>query len=205
MEDNTMDTDLNETFEMASPESEIRQFIKKYPNAEGILKQMHPLLLKRFPNCRLSLEVCDELEWTTERKLIVNVHVSEETFINEMLNHFNDIYKRIDPIIEDDFCPVVLFPLLSNENYDKFGQYSAINLIARTAYFNGEFDENFQREMTLRQIPKDQQTTEIIEYCKSHENPNISDIVFDLQLDLFDVDRIIDELEDEGIDLNVEY
>lgn len=30
-------------------------------------------------------------------------------------------------------------------------------------------------------------------------------MVFDLQLDLFDVDRILDELENQGIELNVEF
>ena len=90
-------------------------------------------------------------------------------------------------------------------NMAAWGKYSAINLIARTAYFNNDFDENFQREITLREIPKEQQITEIIEYCKSHKNPNLSDMVFDLQLDLFDVDRIIDELEEQGIELNVKF
>ena len=126
-------------------------------------------------------------------------------FFNGMLNHFNDIYSEIEPLIKDILCPVVLFPELDNDRYDKLGNLSAINLIARTAYFNSDFDENYQREMTLREIPKDQQVKEIIEYCKTHKNPNISDIVFDLQLDLFDVDTIIDELEEKGINLKVKY
>ena len=59
--------------------------------------------------------------------------------------------------------------------------------------------------MTLREIPKDQQIKVIIEYCNAHENPNISDLVFDLQLDLFDMDRILDKMEEKGIDLKVGY
>ena len=82
---------------------------------------------------------------------------------------------------------------------------SAINLVARTAYFNNYNNGIIQREMSFRDIPKSQQVDEIIEYCKTHENPNISDIVFDLQLELFAVDDIIDELEQEGIELDVQY
>ena len=73
------------------------------------------------------------------------------------------------------------------------------------AYFNNDFEQNELREVTLREIPKSQQEDEIIEYCKIHENPDISDIVYDLRLDLFDVDDIIDELEEKGIQLNVRY
>ena len=82
---------------------------------------------------------------------------------------------------------------------------SAINLIARTAYFNNDFDKNMQREMTLREIPKEQMKKEIIEYCNMHQNPDLSDIVFDLRLDLFDVDSLIDEIESEGLKLNVKW
>ena len=82
---------------------------------------------------------------------------------------------------------------------------SAINLVARTAYFNNYNNGIIQREMSFRDVPKSQQVDEIIEYCKTHENPNISDIVFDLQLELFAVDDIIDELEQEGIELDVQY
>ena len=102
-------------------------------------------------------------------------------------------------------CPIVLFPHLSNESYDKRSYDSAINLIARTAYFNNDFDRNMQREMTIRDIPKSQMKKEIIEYCRDNPNPDLSDIVYDLQLDLFDVDSLIDEIESEGIELNVKW
>ncbi len=200
-----MKEDLTDKYRLISPKNEINEFIEHNDKSLEVLEAMEPHLLKHFPNNEFSLELCEKLTWTSEPKLLLNVHVSEEMFFNGMLTHFNDIYSEIKPLIEDILCPVVLFPNLSNENYDKFGEKSAINIIARTAYFNNDFDENFQREITLREIPKAQQVSEIIEYCKSHENPNISDMVFDLQLDIFEVDRIIDELEDEGISLNVEY
>lgn len=200
-----MKTDLTNKYELISPEHDINQFIKENDKTLDVLRCMDSQLIKHFPNNDFSLEVCDKLTWTSEPKLLLNVQVTEEMFFNGMLNHFNDIYEKAYPLIEDILCPIVLFPCLSNENYDKFGKNSAINLIARTAYFNNDFDENFQREITLREIPKDQQVKEIIEYCNSHDEPNISDMVFDLQLDLFDVDKIIDELEDEGIKLNVKY
>lgn len=197
--------DLSEKYDLLSKKREVEGFINKNPATIEVLNEMHPHILGHFPDSKPSLELCDELKWTTERKLLVNIHVSEETFFNGMLERLNDIYEKTEPLLEDVICPVVLFPDLSNGKYDRFGRYGAISLIARTAYFNGEFDENFQREMTIREIPKERQIEEILCYCRSHENPNISDIVFDLQLDLFDVDDIIDELEEKGIKLNVEY
>ena len=59
--------------------------------------------------------------------------------------------------------------------------------------------------MILRNIPKSQKRREILEYCMKHPSSDISDIVYDLQLDLFDVDDIIDELESEGMNLDVQY
>ena len=62
-----------------------------------------------------------------------------------------------------------------------------------------------QREMSLRDIPKSQKEKEIIEYLNIHENVDLSDLVFDLQLDLFDVDEILDELAEKGFEINVRY
>lgn len=194
-----------ENITLISSEEEINNFIEHNERTVEILEAMQPHLKRHFPNSALSLEVSNNIKWTSETKLLLNVHVSQEMFFNGMLNHFNEIYAEIEPLLNDVLCPVVLFPELENKKYDKLGKYSAINLIARTAYFNNDFDENYQREMTLREIPKEQQIKEIIEYCKTHENPNISDIVFDLQLDLFEVDTIIDELEDKGMKLNINY
>ena len=50
--------------------------------------------------------------------------------------------------------------------------------------------------MTLREIPKEQQIEQILKYYREHDNPNLSDLLFELQLDLYDVDTIIDELEE---------
>ena len=200
-----MKINLTNRYELISPEHDINRFIEENEKTLEILMCMDSQLTKHFPSNEFSLEICDKLTWTSEPKLLLNVQVTEEMFFNGMLNHFNDIYDKITPLIEDILCPVVLFPDLSNFNYDKFGKTSAINLVARTAYFNNDFDENFQREITIRDIPKDQQVKEIIEYCNTHSEPNISDMVFDLQLDLFEVDKIIDELEEKGINLNVKY
>lgn len=196
---------LNMNYILKSPENEINEFIKSNENTLEILAIIEPLLIKHFPDTVFSLELCNCLEWTTEEKLLLNVHIEEKMFFNGILTHFNEIYEKIDYLIEDMMCPVVLFPHLSNDSYEKMSYNSAINLIARTAYFNNDFDKNMQREMTLREIPKEQMKKEIIEYCNMHQNPDLSDIVFDLQLDLFDVDSLIDEIESEGLKLNVKW
>ena len=126
-------------------------------------------------------------------------------FFNGILDHFNDIYKEIEPVIDDIENTVVLFPKISDDDIDTMSNTNAINVIARTAYFNNYNDGIIQREMSFRKIPKAQQIKEVTEYCRTHENPNISDIVYDLQLDLFDVDDIITEAEEKGIELNVRY
>ena len=195
----------NNEYILISPENQIKKFIENNENTKEILEVIMPQLKKHFPNSKLSLEICNRLTWTTETKLLVNVNVSEEMFFNGMLTHFNEIYETINPLIEDIFCPIVLFPDLGNDKYDKFSYDCAINLIARTSYFNSDFDKNMQREMSLRDIPKSQKEKEIIEYLNIHENVDLSDLVFDLQLDLFDVDDILDELAEKGIDLNVKY
>lgn len=192
-------------YNLISPENEIIEFMQNNENTQIILETIKPDLNEHFPNSNFSLEICDKLNWTTETKLLVNVSVTEQMFFNGMLNHFNEIYDKIDPLIEDIFCPIVLFPNLNNESYNRYEYNCAINLIARTAYFNSDFDKNMQREMSLRDIPKIQQEKEIIEYCKNHKNVDLSDLVYDLQLDLFDVDDILDELSQKGIDLNVRY
>ena len=126
-------------------------------------------------------------------------------FFNGMLNHFNDIYREIEPVIEDIENTVVLFPEIDGKIFEKLNNNSALNLVARTAYFNNYNNGIIQREMSFQDIPKKQQEKEIIEYCRTPKNPNISNIVYDLQLDLFDVDDIVAELEEKGIDLNVQY
>lgn len=196
---------LKNKYMLCSDENKINEFIDANENTIKILKAIEPQLTKHFPNCKFSLELCDELGWTTETKLLLNVHVSEEMFFNGMLDHFNEIYKSIEPVISDIENTVVLFPELENKKFDRLNNTSAINLIARTAYFNNYNNGIIQREVGFREIPKEQQEKEIIEYCKIHKNPNISDMVYDLRLELFAIDDIISQLEDKGIYLNVEY
>ncbi len=197
---------ISNNFYLKSPEK-IEEFIQENEKTIEIINAIEPQLLKYFPQSKYSLEVSDELGWTTETKLLLNIQVKDRMFFNGMVDHMNRIYKEIEPLTEDILCPVVLFPEIENKNFDdiKMKNNSAVNLIARTTYFNNDRNGIIQREMTLREIPKEQQVAEIINYCKEHENPNLSDLLFELQLDLFDVDTIIDELEEKGINLNVEY
>lgn len=198
--------EISDNFYLKSPEK-IEEFINDHEKTIEIINAIEPHLIKYFPKSKYSLEVSDELGWTTETKLLLNIRVNDRMFFNGMVDHMNTIYKEIEPLIEDILCPVVLFPEIENKNFDdiKMKNNSAVNLIARTTYFNNDRNGIIQREMTLREIPKEQQVEEIINYCKEHENPKLSDLLFDLQLDLFDVDTIIDELEEKGINLNVEY
>lgn len=196
---------LTNRYTLIPSKEKIDEFIRGNKDTLNILKAIDPQLTKHFPNSQFSLELCDNLGWTTETKILLNVAVSEEMFFNGMLDSFNEIYKEIEPIIEDIENTVVLFPKIEGKNFEKMSNTSAINLIARTAYFNNYNNGIIQREMSFRDIPKPQQENEILEYCKTHKNPNISDIVYDLQLDLFDVDDIINEFEERGIDLNVQY
>lgn len=189
---------------LISPEN-VKKFINTHENTQKILNAMEPQLNKHFPNNAFSLELCDELGWTTEPKLLLNVHVPQEIFFNGLLDHFNEIYEEIEPIINEIENTVVLFPKITGMNTDRMNNTSAINVIARTAYFNNYNDGIIQREMSFRDMPKEQQIEEIIEYCKTHKNPNISNIVYDLQLQFFDVDDIITELEEQGTILNVKY
>jgi hypothetical protein len=183
---------LNGNYILISPENQIKDFVDSNEDTLRIINAMEPHLIRHFPQTKFSLELCDDLGWTTETKLLLNVHVDEEMFFNGMLDHFNDIYKEIEPVIGDIENTVVLFPAIIGKDFDKLNNNSEINLIARTAYFNNYNNGVIQREMSFRDIPKSQQVDEIIEYCKTHDNPNISDIVYDLQLSLFEVDDIID-------------
>lgn len=195
---------LNGKYRIISPEN-VTEFINANENTQTILNAMENPLNKHFPDNEFSLEICDELGWTTETKLLLNVHVTQEMFFNGILDHFNSIYEEIEPIIAEIENTVVLFPEIDGIDIDRMSNNCSVNVIARTAYFNNYNNGIIQREISFRDIPKDQQVSEIIEYCKTHENPNISDIVYDLQLQLFDVDDIITELEENGTKLNVEY
>ena len=202
--DKTQLNQIKKQYTLICPK-DVENFLDENDMGIEILNAITPHVKKLFPESNYSLEVCDDLCWTTETKLLLNIPVDESMFFNGMLDNFNDIYSNIEPLIEKIICPIVLFPEIKNYNEYKTKENSAINLIARMAYFNNDFEQNELREVTLREIPKSQQEDEIIEYCKIHENPDISDIVYDLRLDLFDVDDIIDELEEKGIQLNVRY
>ena len=154
---------LNNKLDFVSSQQEINDFVDSNENTLKILSSMEPHLLKYFPQSRFSLEICDSLGWTTETKLLLNVHVNEEIFFNGMLSHFNEIYLEIEPVIGDMENTVVLFPEINGKKYDKLSNNSAINLIARTAYFNNYNNGIIQREMSFREIPKSQQVEEIIE------------------------------------------
>ena len=188
---------ISNDFELKSPE-EIEKFINDNEKTVEILNAMEPHLKKYFPKSRYSLEVCDELNWTSETKLLLNVNVSEKVFFNGILNNFNNIYSEIEPLIEDILCPVVLFPKITNKQFDRMDNNCAINLIARTAYFNNDYDDSVESEISLRDIPREQQKQEIIAYCNTHEDIWAPDIVDELLLDYDDVNEILEELEKEG-------
>ncbi|WP_458453738.1 hypothetical protein [Methanobrevibacter sp.] len=193
-----MKNELAKKYDLIPSERKINDFISNNESTLEILNAIEPQLDKHFPNTKFSLEVCDRLEWTTEIKLLLNVHITEEMFFNGMLNHFNEIYAEIEPLIEDMLCPIVLFPKLQNQKYETMTNNCAINLIARTAYFNNDYDGSVEREILIRDIPKEQQKIEIMEYCETHDDIFAPDIEEDLKLDFYDICEILDELEKEG-------
>ena len=194
---------LNNHYQLISP-NKVHNFINSNERTIEIINAMEPPLNRFFPEAELSLEVCDKLNWTSETKLLLNVGVGEEMFFNGLLNHFNEIYSEIEPLIEDILCPVVLFPEIKNKSFDKFTDNSAINLIARTAYFNNDYDGSIECEINLRDIPREQQKEEIINYCKTHDDIWAPDIVDELLLDYDDVYEILEELEKEGKIIEIE-
>lgn len=122
-----------------------------------------------------------------------------------MLDHLNEIYKKIELQIEDIFCPIALFPEIQGKKYNKLNNNSAINLIARTAYFNNDYDGSIEREITIRDIPYELQKKEIAEYCKTHNHISALDIEAELQIDYNDVCYILEELEKEKIIKIIEW
>ena len=127
---------LKNNYILISPEKDILEFINHNKDTLKIINAIEPHLSTHFPNNEFSLELCDKLGWTTETKLLLNVRVGEEMFFNGMLDHFNNIYKEIEPVIEDIENTVVLFPEIIDKNFDKLSNTSVINVIARTAFFN---------------------------------------------------------------------
>ena len=109
---------ISNDYKLISPKT-VEEFLNENEIANEIIITMDPFLHQFFPNANFSLEVSNQINWTTETKLLLNVGVSEQVFFNGMLDNFNEIYSRIEPIIEDILCPVVLFPQINNKSFDK--------------------------------------------------------------------------------------
>lgn len=157
--------------------------------------------METFPNSKITLEVCDSLEWTDNTKLLINISVNEDMFFNELLDNFNNIYKEIQPILDEYVSTIVLFPEIENKRLDnvKMNSNSAINPIARTAYFNTYNNYELVKEITLRDIPKQQQTDEILQYSQTHDILDSWQIAEELRLETSAVEEILNELKQNGL------
>lgn len=191
---------LNKNYELKSP-NDIEEFIKNNQITLKLLESIKRPLNDNFPNSKITLEVYDELEWTDDTKLLVNINVSEKMFFNGILSNFNLVYQEIQPILDEYVSTIVLFPEIENTDLDavKMNSNSAINLLARTAYFNTYKNYEIEREITLRDIPKKQQKEEIINYTKNHDLIDSFEISDELRLDVNDVEEILEELQIENI------
>lgn len=187
--------ELNTNYEFKSP-NEIEKFIQNNEITLKLLESIKNPLNNNFPNSRITLEVCDELEWTDDAKLLVNINVSEKMFFNGILNSFNQVYREIQPILDEYVSTIVLFPEIENIDLTdvKMNSNSAVNLLARTAYFNTYKNYEIEREITLREIPKKQQKEEIIDYVSNHDIIDSFEISDELRLDIDDIEEILDEL-----------
>ena len=163
----------------------VEKFINENEITIKLLNQIEQPLRNNFPDSKISLELCDKLDWTDETKLLVNISVDEEMFFNGILDNFNNIYKAIQPILDTYVSTTVLFPEINNKNMNsvRMNNNSAVNLIARTAYFNTYHNYEIEREITLRDIPREQQKEEIIQYCHEHDDIFAPDIEETLKLD----------------------
>ena len=152
-------------------------------------------------NWVVNLEVCKDLEWSDDEKLLVNIAVSEDMFFNGILDSFNSIYQETQSILDEYVSTILLFPEIKNKNLDsvKMKSNSAVNLIARTAYFNTYNNYEIEKEITLRDIPKHQRKNEIIIYCQTHDLLDSWDIANELRLETTEVEEILEELVCEGI------
>ena len=191
---------LNELYELKSPET-IEKFIEENEITCELLNLIETPLTENFPTSKISLEVCDSIEWSDDTKLLVNILVSEDMFFNGILDNFNAIYKKTQPILDEYVSTIVLFPEIETKNLEsvKMNSNSAINVIARTAYFNTYNDYEIEREITLRDIPKGQRKKEILEYAKTHDVLDSWDMAEDLRLEIPEVEEILEELTKEGL------
>ena len=195
-----MINELNSKYILISPET-IDKFINENKITIKLLNQIEQPLKSNFPNSKISLEVCNQLEWTDDAKLLVNICVNKNMFFNGILDNFNNVYKEIQPILDEYVSTIVLFPEIRDENLNsvRMNSNSAINLIARTAYFNTYNGYEIQREITLRDIPKKQRKEEIISYCETHNILDSWKIAEELRLETNEVEEILDELKNEKI------
>lgn len=191
---------LNKLYELRSPET-IEKFIEENKITCELLKLIESPLTKHFPTSKISLEVCDKLEWSDDTKLLVNISVSEDMFFNGILDNLNAIYKETQPILDEYVSTILLFPEIETKNLEsvKMNSNSTINVIARTAYFNTYNDYEIEREITLRDIPKNQRKKEIMEYAKTHDVLDSWDIAEELRLETEEVEEILEELMTEEI------
>lgn len=191
---------LSENYELRSS-NEIEKFIEENEITITLLDSIEEPLKNYFPNSKVSLEVCDKLEWSDDVKLLVNIGVSEEMFFNGILDNFNDIYKEIQPILDEYVSTIVLFPEIIGKNlkHVRMNSNSAINLLARTAYFNTYNGYEIQREITFRDIPKKQRKEEIVSYCETHDILDSWEIAEELRLETEEVEEILEELKKEKI------
>lgn len=196
-----------QSFNLKEP-SEIKDFIERNQNIRIMLNEVKPKLNKYFPESKLTLELCDNLKWSDDIKLLINIDVDETMFYNGLINNLNNIYDNISHLREDVSNDIVLFPKLISETLysQNINPDRLCNYIARECYFNSENKGvKIVKEIRIREIPKKQKINEIIQYCSTHNKPHITDIVNDLSLDLVETDEIIDDLFEKGINLNVRY
>lgn len=91
---------------------------------------------------------------------------------------------------------------LAEQEYNKINELVADGLYLSSSDFVREAIRDKLRsinEITLRDIPSEQQKNEIIEYARLHGVVDAIEIADALRLDAFDVDDIMTELINEGI------
>lgn len=191
---------LDSKYTIIEPEN-VENFIAENEITIKLLDEIKNPLNDNFPDSKICLELCDELGWTDDTKLLVNISVDESMFFNGILDNFNNVYKEIQPILDTYVSTIVLFPQINGKNLDsvRMNNNSAVNLIARTAYFNTYNNYEIEMEMTLRDIPREQRKEEIIDYCKTHDVIDYFEIGYDLRLESDEVIEILEELKEEKI------
>ena len=117
-------------------------------------------------------------------------------FLNGVLDKFNAIYKEAQPILDEYVSTIVLFPEIQTRNLDsvRMNSNSIVNVIARIAYFNTYHDYEIEKEITLRDIPKEQMKKEILEYIGTHNAFDSGKIAEELKLETGEVEEILEEL-----------